>query len=419
VGDMTQPLREQDNRYLKILLKEEPASTPYLEKFAGLSEFDVISCQFAMHYACESEETFRRFVGNLTAHGKGIFFGTCMDGQQVYSLLLGRNSRIFRSGGSSAAANNQVWGEIRKEYADGEGWKEEFGKSITVKLESFEKPVTEYLVPFEKVTEILAENGYELVRTTMFADHYSNQTTFTFEEDHKAFSFLHRSFAFKRVPVKPKEEETQEVQIPMIGEEAKEPEEKKEEEKEPEGATEPAAAKKPRKKIAKKEPEPGQEPVLFFAGNETLNEFKEFSNSYDAPMQIDGVTFPTVDHYFEWSKAKQFGDAESEKKIMKTKSSKSVLAYGKKIANFDEAAWSEKSEGVMRTALKAKFMQHPELRAKLLSTKERPIGEADARDKEWSIGTGADTAKAKNPEKWPGKNKLGKLLMELRAELKD
>ena len=433
VGDMTQPLRDQQSHYLKILRKEEPAPTPYLEKFAGLNEFDVISCQFAMHYACETEESFRRFVGNLTEHGKGIFFGTCLDGQAVYSLLLGTSGRVFRSGGSSAAPRSQVWGEIQKEYADGDGWTEEFGKSITVKLESFERPVKEYLVPFGKVMEILTENGYELVRTTMFADHYNNQTTFTFEEEHKDFSFLHRSFAFKRVAVRVKIEEVQEVDVPVVGEEGKESEPegaKKEEEKktEPEAAkkdeekkTEPEAAKekKPRKKIAKKEPEPGQEPVLFFAGNETLNEFKEFSNSHEAPMQVDGVTFPTVDHYVEWSKAKQFGDGDAEKKIMKTKSSKSVIAYGKKVVNFDEAAWAEKSEGIMRTALKAKFMQHPELRAKLVGTKERPIGEADPRDKEWSIGTGADTAKAKNPEKWPGKNKLGKLLMELRTELKE
>jgi ribA/ribD-fused uncharacterized protein len=95
-----------------------------------------------------------------------------------------------------------------------------------------------------------------------------------------------------------------------------------------------------------------------------------------------------------------------------------VLAYGKKIKNMDEAAWAEKSEEVMRTALKAKFMQHPDVRTKLLSTGERPIGEADPRDKEWSIGTGADTAKAKFPAKWPGKNKVGKLLMELRTELR-
>jgi hypothetical protein len=78
-------LLEQDNRYIKMLDKREPAPTEYLQKFVGLTEFDVISCQMAMHYACASEETFRTFVGNLTRMGKGMFFGTCMDGKAVYS----------------------------------------------------------------------------------------------------------------------------------------------------------------------------------------------------------------------------------------------------------------------------------------------------------------------------------------------
>jgi len=41
------------------------------------------------------------------------------------------------------------------------------------------------------------------------------------------------------------------------------------------------------------------------------------------------------------------------------------------------------------------------------------------RGKYWGIGTSADTSKAKDPERWPGKNVLGKILMELRSELKD
>jgi ribA/ribD-fused uncharacterized protein len=136
-------------------------------------------------------------------------------------------------------------------------------------------------------------------------------------------------------------------------------------------------------------------------------------------MQIDGVTFPTVEHYLQWSKAKQFGDAEAQAKIMKTASAKSVKSYGDKVKDVKEDEWAEKRDAVMATALKAKFMQHPELKAKLLSTDDRPIGEANARDKYWSIGTGADTSKAKIPSKWPGKNRLGHLLMDLRRELKE
>jgi ribA/ribD-fused uncharacterized protein len=409
-ADMTQSLEAQDNRYLRLLLGKEPPSTSYLEQFAGLQTFDAISCQFAIHYACGSEETFRTFVGNLTAHGKGIFFGTCMDGQEVYKLLLGTTGHIFRSAKS-------VWGEIRKDYAEGESWTEDFGKQITVKLESFERPVQEYLVPWGKVVEILKENGYELIQTTLFSDAYANQTRFTFEQEHQNFSFLHRSFAFKRVelPPKPKEEEVQTVTVPTIEgeskEETKEGDAPKEEETK-EGDVPKTVVKG--KRLAKLVAE-GPEPVLF---SSELAEFKEFSADFDAPMQVDGITFPTVQHYLQWSKAKQFGDAEAQAKIMKTASPKSVKTYGDKVKNAKEDEWAEKRDQVMAIALKAKFMQHPELKAKLLSTNDRPIGEANARDKYWGIGTGADTAKAKIPSKWPGKNRLGQLLMDLRTELR-
>ena len=400
-GDMTQPLLQQENRYIKILDKQAPAPTEYLQKFVGLTEFDVISCQFAIHYACESEETFRTFVGNLTRHGKGIFFGTCMDGQSVYSLLLGKDGYHFRS-------KDQVFGEFSKQYADGDGWTEEFGKTITVKLESFERPTKEYLVPFGKVTDILRENGFELVKTMTFGEEYASQTQFVLTGDLQAFSFLHRGFMFKRVEAK------QEVEVPMVPvAEVPAPvavEAPKEE-----------APKEPKKRVLKvKLPvEEGEAPVFFFAGNPALNEFKEFSSMHEAPIQIDGTTFPTVEHYYQWSKAKQFGDAEIQAKIMKTASAKSVKSYGKKVKNFNDEAWNERKDQVMRVAVKAKFMQHPELLKKLRDTGTRPIAEADPRGKYWGIGTSADTSKAKDPERWPGKNVLGKILMELRSELKD
>ena len=417
-GDMVQPILEQDNRYIKMLDKREPAPTEYLQKFVGLTEFDVISCQNAIHYACETEESFRSFVGNLTRHGKGLFFGTCMDGQAVYSLLLGRNGHIFRAGGSgpaAAGAGGQVFGDFAKEYADGDGWTEEFGKAIQVKLESFEKPAKEYLVPFGRVTEILKENGYELVGSSLFRDHYATQTKFLLGGDLQTFSFLHRSFVFKRVAAmpKPKEEEPkaepkaepeQEVEVPMVA-----------------PPPEPAAPEKPKRRTlkAKLPVEELPEPVFFFAGNPALNEYKEFSNLHEAPIQIEGITFPTVEHYFQWAKAKQFGDAGAQAKILKTASPKTVKSLGKKVTPFDAGQWDERKDQVMRTAVKAKLMQHPEILKKLRDTGDRLIGEADPRDKYWGIGTSADTSFAKQPERWKGHNKLGKILMELRTELKE
>jgi ribA/ribD-fused uncharacterized protein len=407
-ADMTQALMQQENRYLKMLDKREPAPTPYLEQFVGLTQFDAISCQFAIHYACESEEMFRTFVGNLTAHGKGVFFGTCMDGSAVYSLLLGKQTHIFR-------ADTQVFGEVTKEYEDGAGWTEDFGKPILMKLESFETAQKEYLVPFGKVTEILRENGYELVTTSTFSDEYANQTEFVFTGEHQAFSFLHRAFVFKRgeIPKKeepPKEEvkteipdvpgDSAEVTIPTLDETKEKPKTKK-------------LVK------AKVVAEPGPEPVFFFPGKPELNEYKEFATTHEASMQIDGLTFASVEHYLQYSKAKQFGDEETAAKIMKTTSGKSVKGFGEKVKNVKEEEWNAKKDALMKIALKAKFTQHPELRKKLVDTGVRPIADADPRDKYWGIGTSFDTSKGKNPAAWPGKNVLGNMLQELRTELKE
>jgi ribA/ribD-fused uncharacterized protein len=244
-----------------------------------------------------------------------------------------------------------------------------------------------------------------LVNTALFNDHYAAQTQYTLTGDLQAFSFLHRSFVFKRIEKKEEEvkEEVQEVQVPVLPtEEApKEPKEKK------------------AKRVLKAKVPIENPPVFFFSGNSALNENQYLSALYEAPIQVEGMTFPTVEHYFQWSKAKQFGDAEAQAKILKTPSAKSVKAYGKKVKNFNEEAWTEVSQGVMRTGLKAKFMQHPELLKKLRETGTRPLAEADPRGKFWGIGTSADTSKANDPAKWPGKNIMGKLLEEIRTELKE
>jgi ribA/ribD-fused uncharacterized protein len=397
---MTQPLYEQDNRYVRILAGLEQAPTPYLQQFAGLVHFDAISCQMALHYACTSEDTFKVFVKNLTDHGKGIFFGTCMDGAAVYAALIGKKSHLFR-------ADGQVFGEISKSYTDGDSWHEEFGQMISVKLESFERAMDEALVPFGKVTEMLAEAGYELVNTEMFSDYYAKQTAIKLTLEQQAFSFLHRSFVFKRAAPVAKEE-VQEVTMPTM--------------------EEPKPKVVLKKRIKAKPEEESEPPVLFYGADESKGEYRFMSNMFVAPFEIDGMTFPTVEHYFQWSKAVLFEgkDSESAKKMMKAPrnkeftEAKSVKALGKKVKDFSDAKWDDVKMAVMEKAVRAKFVNPKhELLPKLLATGDREIGEANPRDKFWGIGTSADTADAKNPKKWKGQNQLGKMLMKLRNEFKE
>jgi ribA/ribD-fused uncharacterized protein len=416
-GDMTEPLYDQDNAYIRILKGEEPARTPYLEKFANLNMFDGVSCQFAMHYACESEEMFRTFIGNVTTHCKDIFFGTMMDGQAVYSLLMGKGGYTFRGDG-------QVFGEIKKDYNDGDGWREEFGQAITVKLDSFERPMLEYLVPFDRVVAILRENEFELADTKMMGDHYSEQTQFVFKGGYRAFSFLHRSFVFRRVVKKAEKKRIKKVEEEKAAEaaEAAEPGAAAAGEPEAPKAETKAITKKlvklPKKKKAAPEAE-GPPPVFFFAGSPELNEFKEFSNMHEAPVLIDGIKFPTVEHYYQWSKARLFGDEESQQKILKSASPKTAKTLGKKVKDFNEERWEAEKVGIMQRGIKAKLMQHPDIRKKLLATGDRRIAEANPRGKFWGIGTSYNTSKATNPERWPGKNNLGLIYEELRRQLKE
>ena len=68
--------------------------------------------------------------------------------------------------------------------------------------------------------------------------------------------------------------------------------------------------------------------------------------------------------------------------------------------------WERVKERVMVEALRAKFTQHEELKAVLLGTGDAVLVEHTANDSNW--GDGGDGS---------GRNRLGQLLMQLRAEL--
>ena len=72
----------------------------------------------------------------------------------------------------------------------------------------------------------------------------------------------------------------------------------------------------------------------------------------------------------------------------------------------------------MKQIVRAKFTQNLDLRKKLVDSGDKILANADSRDKFWGVGTSANTAIAKDPAKWKGENKLGKMLMELRTELR-
>jgi len=401
-GDMkAYPWFNQQDKYMPILNGDQTAPTEYLAKFENIHKFDQIASQFALHYVCESEEVFRDFAKNVQKYCKEYFFGTCSDGQAIYSLLLGKKKHLFM-------ADKEIVGEYTKLYDDNESWKEEFGLPVRVMLESFMEPKTEYLVPMEKITEIMREHGFALVESKNFKEIYDAQTKYVLTAEQQAFSFTNRTFVFKRMTRSEKQEaeEQQEKEVQEV-----ESEKKVEEE--------PPKEEEPKKVRLKKKEATEEEPILFFGADESKGEYKNFSNMSAHPIEIDGQKYPTVEHYFQAMKAKTFEDEDMFEKIIKSKTPKAAKALGVKVNNFVTEVWDAKRDEIMERGIKAKFVQHPELRKQLLATEEKMIGEANPRDTYWGIGTGIESEKSKHPSKWRGQNKIGKILMTLRTELRN
>ena len=412
-GDMSvYPLFEQEDKYMPILTGKETAPTEYLSKFEGLTSFDSVSCQFALHYACESEETFRAFAKNIQKYGKNVFFGTCSDGKSIYSLLAGRKTYMFGN-------KKEVCGDYTKEYDDRETWTEEFGMPVKVFLESFEKPAIEYLVPFEKITLILEEYGWDLVDTKLFSELYASQTGITLTQEQQTFSFLNRTFVFKRRSKNKSKENGSDTENDSQGPSIEKSELSSEEKPEtkPEDRKSDSEPSKPvKRKLRKSTEDNGPPPVLFHGADESKGEYRNFSNMSEHRIAVDGSEFPTVEHYFQAMKAKEFKDDEIYEKIIKAKSAKAAKALGKKVKGFEKEIWDAKRDDIMRLGIRTKFVQHPELRKQLQETGERMIGEADARNTYWGIGTSQTSDKSKHPDKWRGQNKIGKIMMDLRKE---
>ncbi|HEY1051668.1 MAG TPA: NADAR family protein [Prosthecobacter sp.] len=147
---------------------------------------------------------------------------------------------------------------------------------------------------------------------------------------------------------------------------------------------------------------PDNAPIKFY---DVGGAFGEFSNFAAFPVKIGGKTWPTSEHYFQ---AQKFSDKGHVEKIRKTASPTAAARMGRDRKVPLRKDWEAVKNGVMRQALLAKFTQHPELRELLLSTGERGLIESTASDAYW--GDGGDGR---------GKNMLGRLLTEVRRDLRE
>jgi ribA/ribD-fused uncharacterized protein len=134
-----------------------------------------------------------------------------------------------------------------------------------------------------------------------------------------------------------------------------------------------------------------------------------FSNLYWRPMDFEARTFPTAEHAYQYAKPRK----RAVRAWLMAAPSHSLLATAAHGLNTWDVApgWSRGRRHRMRAVVEAKFRQHPDLAAVLLSTGDARIVESGTVDNEvnrrWGIVNGKGT------------NWLGLILMEVRAVLRE
>jgi ribA/ribD-fused uncharacterized protein len=145
--------------------------------------------------------------------------------------------------------------------------------------------------------------------------------------------------------------------------------------------------------------------------NEPIARFRDaydfLSNFYPAPVEMDGLEFPTVEHAFQ--AAKTF-DPEKRAAFQKAVTPAGAKQMGRRVQRRED--WFDVSLSILEALVRQKFTRYPELARKLKATGDAPLIEGNTWNDRF-YGCVWD----KKQETWVGENHLGKILMKIRDEL--
>lgn len=144
-----------------------------------------------------------------------------------------------------------------------------------------------------------------------------------------------------------------------------------------------------------------------------------FSQWHPSPFVIDGTTYNCAEQYMMAEKARLFGDAEAEARIMSAADPADQKRYGRQVRGFEKGQWDAVARDIVERGSYAKFTQNPDLRRTLLETRGTTLVEASPKDTIWGIGVAKDDPRAQNRSTWQGLNWLGAVLTTVRGRIQE
>ena len=131
------------------------------------------------------------------------------------------------------------------------------------------------------------------------------------------------------------------------------------------------------------------------------------SNFYLCPIALDDIDYPSIEHAFQAAKT---DDPDERYKLQIAPSPGAAKKMGRRVKLRED--WETVKLDIMLDMLRQKFTRHAELRELLLATGDAELIEGNNwNDRYWGA--------VKKGDEWIGQNHLGRLIMQVRAELKD
>jgi ribA/ribD-fused uncharacterized protein len=131
--------------------------------------------------------------------------------------------------------------------------------------------------------------------------------------------------------------------------------------------------------------------------------YQFLSNFYPAPIVYCGKTYPSAEHLYQSRKATDYAERERIRVAPSAGSAKRLGASCERRAD-----WDSIKDDVMREVIELKFAKNPDLAERLLATGDAELVEGNSWD---------DTYWGRSLVTGQGQNKLGVILMEVRASL--
>ena len=133
-----------------------------------------------------------------------------------------------------------------------------------------------------------------------------------------------------------------------------------------------------------------------------MGKYRFLSNFYPSPIRYEGINYPTVEHAYQAAKS-------LSNDIRKRISEQDTPGQAKRQGNTEllRDDWEKMKVSIMRELVRQKFIKHAGLAKKLLDTGITKLIEGNTwNDTYWGVCNGK------------GSNKLGKILMKIRKQLR-